>query len=166
MEERWRQQREAERAAARERQRNRRLNLREDERQAIRIRNRLRMQLQMGNMDVQERQQHLENEHEIPVYYIGRMDVRCRFCGALRFQREQLNCCHNGKVSLPPLQEYPENLRLLFDADNAEGSNFSQNIRKYNSAFAFASFGANIRPPPGCSYPFPRLTRDVLIRLG
>ncbi|KAF2355516.1 hypothetical protein FHG87_013728 [Trinorchestia longiramus] len=83
------------------------------------------------------------------IHYTGAMDVRCQFCGALRFQRERLNCCHNGKISLPPLQEYPENLRLLFDADGAEGSNFTQNIRNYNSAFAFASFGANIRPPPG-----------------
>ncbi|KAF2368408.1 hypothetical protein FHG87_000837 [Trinorchestia longiramus] len=86
-------------------------------------------------------------EHQI--HYTGAMDVRCQFCGALRSQREQLNSCHNGKVSLPPLQEYPENLRLLFDADGAKGSNFRQNIRNYNSAFAFASFGANIRPPPG-----------------
>ncbi|KAF2350597.1 Porphobilinogen deaminase N-terminal, partial [Trinorchestia longiramus] len=83
------------------------------------------------------------------IHYTGTMDVRCQFCGASRFQREQLNCCHNGKVLLPPLQGYPENLRLLFDADGAEGSNLRQNIRNYNSAFAFASFGANIRPPPG-----------------
>ncbi|KAF2355228.1 hypothetical protein FHG87_014016 [Trinorchestia longiramus] len=59
-------------------------------------------------------------EHQI--HYTGAMDVRCQFCGALRFQIEQLNCCHNGKVSLPPLQEYPKNLRLLFDAYGAEGS--------------------------------------------
>ncbi|KAF2363180.1 hypothetical protein FHG87_006062 [Trinorchestia longiramus] len=83
------------------------------------------------------------------IHYTGAMDVRCQFYGALIFQRKQLNCCHNGKFSLLPLQEYPENLRLLFDADGAEGSNFGQNIRKYNSAFAFASFGANIRLPPG-----------------
>ncbi|KAF2345947.1 hypothetical protein FHG87_023298 [Trinorchestia longiramus] len=83
------------------------------------------------------------------IHYTGAMGVRCQFCGALRFQREQLNCCHNEKVSLPPLQEYPEILSLLFDADGAEGSNFRQNIRNYNSAFAFASFGANIRPPSG-----------------
>ncbi|KAF2365903.1 hypothetical protein FHG87_003346 [Trinorchestia longiramus] len=85
-------------------------------------------------------------EHQI--YYTGAMDVRCQFCGALRFQREQLNCCHNEKVSILPLQEYPRNLRLLFDADGAEGSNFRQNIRNYNAAFAFASFGANIRLLP------------------
>ena len=113
-----------------------------------------------NNMKQQKRQQHLENirnrvqyhrnagniEHQI--YYIGALDVRCQFCGALRFQRELLNCCHNGKFSLTPLQENPQNLRLLFDADNAESSNFRQNIRKYNSAFAFASFGANIMHPP------------------
>ncbi|KAF2363467.1 hypothetical protein FHG87_005777 [Trinorchestia longiramus] len=68
-------------------------------------------------------------EHQI--HYTGAMDVRCQFSGALRFQREQLNCCHNGKFSLLPLQEYPENLRLLFDADGAVGSNFKQNIRNY-----------------------------------
>ncbi|KAF2346952.1 hypothetical protein FHG87_022290 [Trinorchestia longiramus] len=83
------------------------------------------------------------------IHYTGAMDVRCQFCGALRFQRGLLNCCHNGKVSLPLLQEYSENLRLLFDADGAKGSNFRQNIRNYNSAFAFASFSANIRLPPG-----------------
>ncbi|KAF2345653.1 hypothetical protein FHG87_023591 [Trinorchestia longiramus] len=62
-----------------------------------------------------ERRNNNNMEHQI--HYTGAMDVLCQFCGALRFQREQLNCCHNGKVSLPPLQEYPENLRLLFDAD-------------------------------------------------
>ncbi|KAF2347329.1 hypothetical protein FHG87_021916 [Trinorchestia longiramus] len=101
-------------------------------------------------------------EHKI--HYTGSMDVRYPssdyaykvkiYTGqaiggnVLRFQREQLNC-HHGKGLLPPLQEYPENLRLLFDVDGAEGSNFRQNIRNYNSTFAFASFGANIRPPPG-----------------
>ena len=89
------------------------------------------------------------------------MDVQYQYCGALRFEREQLNCCHNGKVSLPPLQEYPEILRLLFYADNAEGSNFRRNIRNYNSALAFASFGANIRPPPGRG-PYCFLYREVL----
>ncbi|KAF2357056.1 hypothetical protein FHG87_012188 [Trinorchestia longiramus] len=52
------------------------------------------------------------------------------------------------KFYFPPTR-IPENLRLLFDADGAEGSNFRQNIRNYNSEFAFASFGANIRLPPG-----------------
>ncbi|KAF2348917.1 hypothetical protein FHG87_020328 [Trinorchestia longiramus] len=46
-------------------------------------------------------------------------------------------------------QRLLEDERLLFDADEAEGSNFIQNISNYNSAFAFAFFGANIRPPPG-----------------
>ncbi|KAF2344844.1 hypothetical protein FHG87_024402 [Trinorchestia longiramus] len=85
-------------------------------------------------------------EHQI--HYTGVMDVRCQFCGAFRFQGEQLNWCHNEKVSLSPLQEYPENSRLLFDANGAEGSNFRQIIRNYNSTFTFASFGAKIRPPP------------------
>ena len=145
----------------RNRDHERRNNMNEMEREQFLENMRNRDQERRNNMNQQERQHHLENvrnrvqhhrnavniEHQI--YYIGSLDVRCQFCGALRFQREQLNCCHNGKVSLPPLQDYPEDLRLLFDADNAESSNFRHNIRKYNSAFAFASFGANIRPPPG-----------------
>ena len=137
----------------RNRDHERRNNMNEMEREQFLENMRNRDQERRNNMNQQERQHHLENvrnrvqhhrnavniEHQI--YYIGSLDVRCQFCGALRFQREQLNCCHNGKVSLPPLQEYPENLRLLFDADNAESSNFRHNIRKYNSAFAFASFG-------------------------
>ncbi|KAF2349196.1 hypothetical protein FHG87_020047 [Trinorchestia longiramus] len=76
-------------------------------------------------------------EHQI--HYTGAMDVRCQFCGALRFQREQLNCGHNGKVSLPPLQEYLENLRLLFDADVAEED---QQLRYFLQMDKITSFDA------------------------
>ena len=82
-------------------------------------------------------------------FYVGEMNVICRHCQALRFPRESLNCCHNGKVSLPPLQEHPVIFRQFFYGDNREASNFRNKIRRYNSAFAFASFGANMKPPPG-----------------
>ena len=60
---------------------------------------------------------------------------------ALPFPSEPLNCCHNGKVSLPPLGDYSSPLKDLFTGSNtAESSNFQENIRQYNSGFSFASF--------------------------
>ena len=43
---------------------------------------------------------------------------------------EPLNCCHNGKVSLPPLGDYPSPLKDLFTGCNTTvSSNFQDNIR-------------------------------------
>ena len=54
-----------------------------------------------------------------------------------------LNCCHNGKIILPELS-YPEDLKQLLLGKSVQSKNFRGNIRQYNSAFAFASFRANI----------------------
>ena len=42
------------------------------------------------------------------------MNELCQYCEPLRFPNEQRNCCHNGKVSLTQLCEYPESLKELF----------------------------------------------------
>ena len=73
---------------------------------------------------------------------VGPMTTQCQHCQALRFPRESLNCCHSGKVSLPALADYPQPLKDLFTSTSSEARNFRENIRKYNSAFSFASFGA------------------------
>ncbi|KAF2356352.1 hypothetical protein FHG87_012894 [Trinorchestia longiramus] len=123
---------QATRDRSRLRMQQRRMNMSHEERELHLQIMRNRDQENRNDMNDVERQQFLENrrnrdherrnnnnmEHQI--HYTGAIDVRCQFCGALRFQREQLNCCHDGKVSLPPLQENPGNLRLLFDADGAE----------------------------------------------
>ena len=82
-------------------------------------------------------------------YYIGKMSTTCEYCGALRFPQESLNCCHNGKVQLPPLSDYPDVLKDLLTGSSEQAKNFQTNIRKYNSAFAFASFGASTTVIPG-----------------
>ena len=59
----------------------------------------------------------------------------------IRVPSEPLNCCHNGKVSLPSLGDYLSLQKDLFTGSNiAESSNFQDNIRQYNSAFSFTSF--------------------------
>ena len=79
----------------------------------------------------------------------GKMDKKCTDCSALHFAKEKKNCCHGGKVLLPPLAPYPEEMRELLMSRNGDSRNFLRNIRQFNSSMAFASFGANVVYPPG-----------------
>ena len=104
---------------------------------------------------------------EPAVHYIGEMNSLCPHCGALKFPNENLfKCCHNGKVSLPALKPYPDELKNLLLGNSAEAKNFQKNIRKYNSAFAFASFGAKIAPPGGRGPPCFRICGQIYHRSG
>lgn len=82
-------------------------------------------------------------------FSLGKLDRVCKFCEALRFPGEANNCCHNGKVSLPAPRPFPPEFRSLFLRESPQSNNFFDNIRRYNSAMSFASFGAQIAPPPG-----------------
>ena len=98
---------------------------------------------------------------------IGSMTSVCEHCHALKFEDENsFKCCHGGKVSLPNLEPYPQELSDLMLEDTAQGKNFRANIRQFNSAFSFASFGANIAPPPGRGPPCFRLCGQVVHRSG
>ena len=76
--------------------------------------------------------------------YLGPMTNVCQYCQALRFPNELLNCCHSGKVRLPQLESYPTELKDLLTSTTTESCNFHNNIRQYNSAYSFASFGAQM----------------------
>ena len=98
---------------------------------------------------------------------IGPMTSVCEHCLALKFEDEKsFKCCHGGKVSLPNLEPYPQELSDLMFEDTAQGKNLRANIRQFNSAFSFASFGANIAPPPGRGPPCFRLCGQVVHRSG
>ena len=77
------------------------------------------------------------------------MSTLCEYCGALRFPQESPNCCYNGKVQLPPLSDYSQVLKDLLLDSSVQTKNYQTNIRKYNSAFAFASFEATTTVIPG-----------------
>jgi hypothetical protein len=84
---------------------------------------------------------------EVNRYSVGKLkniQNRCCYCQAYRFDGEARNCCQNGKVDLQPLRAYPDQLKPLFSRNDAMSRNFFKNIRKYNSAMAFASFGAKM----------------------
>ncbi|XP_050233165.1 uncharacterized protein LOC126681661 [Mercurialis annua] len=68
----------------------------------------------------------------------------CSYCGAKRFEYEPPTfCCQNGKVKLAT-SKIPEELLLLFTSDCEEAIQFRNNIRLYNSIFAFTSFGVKL----------------------
>jgi hypothetical protein len=86
--------------------------------------------------------------------YLGRMTRVGEHCQALRFPTKALNCCHNGKISLPALADYPPPLKDLLTGSSSEARNFMEHIRKYNSAFSFASFGAQTVQVSGSTIKF------------
>ena len=95
------------------------------------------------------------------------MNISCQYCGALKFPNEDLfKCCHNGKVQLPDLSPYPDELKVLLLGNSAEAKNFQTHIRQFNSAFSFASFGAYVVPPPGYGPPCFRICGQVCHRSG
>lgn len=81
---------------------------------------------------------------------LGRMNVKCRFCGSLHWMNERLKssstsnpifglCCNSGKVKLPLLQPPPNTLKTLLENSDHQANEFRENIWKYNRAFAFTS---------------------------
>ena len=49
-------------------------------------------------------------------------------CQALKFPSEPLNCCHNEKVSLPPLVDYPSLKDLFTGSNTAESTSGSTTV--------------------------------------
>ncbi|KAH9834149.1 uncharacterized protein C8Q71DRAFT_688168, partial [Rhodofomes roseus] len=94
--------------------------------------------------------------HDPPARHdLGRMDVACRFCGALHWIAERLtassarnptfgSCCNSGKVHVPSAPDPPHALKQLFVQNTAQAREFREHIRQYNSAFAFTSLGVQI----------------------
>lgn len=94
---------------------------------------------------------------DIGCLYLGSQEYECQSCGALLWYSERIYksrndavpkfslCCQEGKVYLPLLQNAPDFLYSLLDyRGSSTSANFRQNIRAYNSIFAFTSIGAKI----------------------
>lgn len=81
----------------------------------------------------------------IELLKIGDMNVVCKHCNARKFKRESDGlCCANGKVKLEKFHEPPMVLRMLLNKQHKDSSNFLTNIRRYNNAFSFTSFGTTV----------------------
>ncbi|XP_062189934.1 uncharacterized protein LOC133892964 [Phragmites australis] len=87
------------------------------------------------------------------IWNFGKPTCRCKNCNALLWHEERLApnvgtknpsfgiCCKQGKISLPPQKEAPPYLENLLKGGEKESKNFRENIRSYNSMFAFTSIG-------------------------
>lgn len=80
-------------------------------------------------------------------------DHHCEHCGAFLFPVEWASasrpCCGNGNVLLPRIPELDPQLLRLFTSDTPAARYFRENIRAFNSAYAFASFVCREAPVPG-----------------
>ncbi|VDO88586.1 unnamed protein product [Haemonchus placei] len=72
-------------------------------------------------------------------HYDGSMNVACASCEAKHF----------NNISIRHFINYPEELRRLLTYQDPEAREFREHIRSYNSAFAFASMGAQLDTPRG-----------------
>ncbi|CAF3400422.1 unnamed protein product [Rotaria socialis] len=99
---------------------------------------------------------HVEMDRAIVSYgYLGRMDSKCRHCGALHFKceiasgrkDEYKQCYHCGSVELPSLLPYPDEMKVLLQDADVDDRNFREHVRNYNSALTFASLAAQIVAP-------------------
>lgn len=94
------------------------------------------------------------DESQFPLHNIGQFDVICNDCNAIHFENERAGdgkftvCCNKGKVKLPEIQTN-DYIKGLLTGTDPDSKHFFDNIRSYNSAFGFASVGAQIRAPPG-----------------
>ena len=81
---------------------------------------------------------------------IGRMNIKCRHCGAKHWAGEQKritnefnDCCNFGAIEFAPLIAAPPLIEQLFKGQTEEARHFQDYSRNYNSSLAFASMGGD-----------------------
>ncbi|XP_070006392.1 uncharacterized protein [Nicotiana sylvestris] len=87
---------------------------------------------------------------------IGDGNYECEYCGAYFWFEERVDkkyknkklvftlCCGRGKIKLPNPKEPPSILKNLLFGSGAKSKYFRENIRTYNSIFAFTSMGGKV----------------------
>jgi len=106
---------------------------------------------------------------------LGNMTFKCTKCGAFMWKHETHNgplkspmfstCCSQGKIDIPHIIDPPELLQKLLTESTADAKNFRQNIRAYNSSFAFTSMGVHQDLLPPGTFVF-RIRGAIYHRIG
>ena len=123
-----------------------------EETKAQNAKDRKRMALQrnakrtsVGYKDALNNNEILEGSFSVPNLLnsddtIGRMNVICQYCRALKFAKETAStCCSNGKVKLDPFPLPPDEINKLWHAESTEGRLFRENSRAINNAVCLTS---------------------------
>ena len=77
---------------------------------------------------------------------IGKMDVVCPHCGALKFKSESAGlCCSSGKVILTPFPRPPEEILRRWTGQTPDDLLFKEHSRELNNALCFSSIQVNQR---------------------
>lgn len=86
---------------------------------------------------------------------LGPPTAVCHSCNAIMWKEERVNknvkkgtpefsmCCAKGQINLPKAPSPPSYMMQLYN-DPKKGKNFKNNIRLYNSMFAFTSMGGKV----------------------
>jgi hypothetical protein len=100
-----------------------------------------------------------ENINAVPIFTgywnIGQPSHACGYCGALMWYEERAKkspkanprfslCCSQGNIELVPENPLPEPLHSLYHSHDKRSKFFLDNIRSFNSMFAFTSMGGKI----------------------
>lgn len=94
----------------------------------------------------------------IPSTYwnIGEPTFTCDHCGALMWYEERTRknckprnprfsmCCTQGRIVLPSYEDPPQPLHDLFQNKDPRSNFFLDNLRSFNSMFAFTSLGGKV----------------------
>jgi hypothetical protein len=93
----------------------------------------------------------------VAAYYdIGEPRSVCKWCKAFMWYEERVGknrnttnpqfsmCCMQGRIEIAPLRQIPQALHDLFHKRDKKSKYFLDNIRSFNSMFAFTSIGAKI----------------------
>ena len=92
------------------------------------------------------------NDAQVETFTLDGMTLQCPRCGSWNFPAETVGrpprvtlCCKGGKTShIPALPDAPEPLRSLLLSSTRTAREFRANIRRYNAALSFVSFGASV----------------------
>ena len=83
---------------------------------------------------------------EMTLDAIGKMDVVCEHCGALKYAREtSTTCCSGGKVLPIPFPRPPEGLMKLWTENDPKSRIFRENSRHINNAVCLSSLKVDER---------------------
>ena len=97
----------------------------------------------------------IERRSEWTVHKLGRMNLVCTTCHAQHWQAERLQnahraragtfeaCCKHGDAMVERMRALPEPLNTLMTGQDSQSRLFRQDLRRWNSLFAFTSIRYN-----------------------